>query len=97
MRQKDTRDGCSIFSSLAVVTAVPASVWLQHAARLLLAAPATTEWPAPNTEQRDTLGNLFDMCTNLEHVSQETHVRWRSTLRYYRYSLMNQLLPAGTQ
>ena len=75
MRQKDTKDGCSIFSCLTLLTSYPASVWLEHQTRLLLSSSPATDWPTPNTSVEEELSNLCDMVTNTDMVEREANVR----------------------
>ena len=74
MRQKDTKDGCTIFNTLSVITSKPAQFWLDNQARFLMESPET-EWPTPNDTETEIYRNLFDMVTNEKDVEQENASR----------------------
>ena len=76
MRQKDTKDGCSIFSGLSVLTSQPASFWIKNEERLLMSETTESEWPTVNASDLEKVINVFDMVTNKEKVSHDTNVRF---------------------
>ena len=80
MRQKDTKDGCSIFSGLSVLMSKPASFWMEHHTRFLMADSTECEWPTKNSSELERMTNLFDMCTNRDKVDHDTEVRHAVTV-----------------
>ena len=70
MRQKDTKDGCTIFTSLAIITSQPLQFWINNQARFLMETTAT-EWPTPNRSEVEVYGNMFDMVTNEAGLERE--------------------------
>ena len=74
MRQKDTKDGCTIFTSLAIITSQPLQFWINNQARFLMETTAT-EWPTPNRSEVEVYGNMFDMVTNEAGLEREKMVR----------------------
>ena len=74
MRQKDTKDGCTIFTSLAIITSQPLQFWTDNQARFLM-EPTETEWPTANNTEVETYSNMFDMVTNEAGVEQDKMVR----------------------
>ena len=80
MRQKDTKDGCSIFTSLSILTSKPASFWLENQSRFLLADSPESEWPTRNDSEVERVANMMDMCTNRDLVDHEKQVRHSVTV-----------------
>ena len=74
MRQKDTKDGCTIFASLAIITSQPLQFWINNQARFLMETTAT-EWPTPSRSEVEVYGNMFDMVTNEAGLEREKMVR----------------------
>ena len=74
LRLKDTKDGCTIFNSLAIIAGKPASFWLENQTKFLV-PNAASDWPTPNNTDLEKLTNLFNMITNEEDVSRESQVR----------------------
>ena len=74
MRQKDTKDGCTIFTSLAIITSQPLQFWIDNQARFLMETKET-EWPTANNTEVEIYSNMFDMVTNEAEVEQEKMVR----------------------
>lgn len=70
MRQKDTKDGCTIFNTLAIITSKPAQFWLDNQSRFLMET-TETEWPTPNNSEIEIYSNLVDMVTNEKDVDHE--------------------------
>ena len=74
MRQKDTKDGCTIFTSLAIIASQPLEFWLQNQARFLMETPES-EWPTANQSEVERFSNMFDMVTNQAEVKGDIMVR----------------------
>ena len=80
MRQKDTKDGCSIFTSLSILTSKPASFWMENHSRFLLADSPECEWPTRNDSEVERMANMMDMCTNRDLVDYEKEARHSVTV-----------------
>ena len=74
MRQKDTKDGCSIFTSLAIITSQPPQFWINNQDRFLMET-TETEWPTANKTEVERFSNMFDMVTNEAGVEGDKLVR----------------------
>ena len=74
MRQKDTKDGCTIFTSLAIITSQPLEFWINNQDRFLKET-TETEWPTPNNTELERYSNMFDMVTNEAEVELDKMVR----------------------
>ena len=74
MRQKDTKDGCTIFTSLAIITSKPLEFWINNQDRFLMET-TETEWPTPNNTELERYSNMFDMVTNEAEVEGDKLVR----------------------
>jgi len=97
MRQKDTKDGCSIFSGLSVLTSQPASFWIKNEERLLMSETTESEWPTVNASDLEKVINVFDMVTNKEKVSHDTNVRHAITVVLLLRALRNTSFYADSQ
>ena len=74
MRQKDTKDGCTIFNTLSIMTSKPAQFWLTNQASFLMET-TETEWPTHNKSELEMYSNMFDMVTNETDVEHEKSCR----------------------
>eukprot|EP00092_Neocalanus_flemingeri_P007710 GFUD01008326.1.p1 GENE.GFUD01008326.1~~GFUD01008326.1.p1 ORF type:complete len:633 (+),score=153.13 GFUD01008326.1:157-2055(+) len=74
LRQKDTKDGCTIFNSLTIIAGKPAAFWIENQSKFLV-PNAASDWPTANNTELEQMTNLFDMITNENDVSHDSHVR----------------------
>jgi len=74
LRLKDTKDGCTVFNSLAIMFSKPLSFWLEHQNKFIHPSGAS-DWPTVNNSELEQFTNLFDMITNEQSVAHESHVR----------------------